>query len=230
MRVLSEEIDRRYLVAHLLIAGLAAGAALWLVYRYAPFLYDVDALRAVVRDAGPLAPVVFVLLQALQVVVAPIPGQLTAVAGGLLFGWPGLFYSLVGVEIGSVVAFALSRRLGRPYVERVISDDALARVDGVLNETGDVVVAVFFLLPGLPDDVICFVAGLSPIGFRKFAVLALVARVPAYVLATLIGSSVAVGDLRVAFVVLVVFGGLSILGYRYREEVLDALGDRAVRE
>ena len=183
-----------------------------------------------VRDAGPLAPVVFVLLQALQVVVAPIPGQLTAVAGGLLFGWPGLFYSLVGVEIGSVVAFALSRRLGRPYVERVISDDALARVDGVLNETGDVVVAVFFLLPGLPDDVICSVAGLSPIGFRKFAVLALVARVPAYVLATLIGSSVAVGDLRVAFVVLVVFGGLSILGYRYREEVLDALGDRAVRE
>jgi uncharacterized membrane protein YdjX (TVP38/TMEM64 family) len=117
MRVISEEIDRRYLVAHLLIAVLAVGAALWLVYRYAPFLYDADALRAVVRDVGPLAPVVFVLLRALQVVVGPIPGQLTAVAGGLLFGWPGLLYSLVGVEIGSVVAFALSRRLGRPYVD-----------------------------------------------------------------------------------------------------------------
>lgn len=223
MGVLSEDVDRRRVVAHALVAAALVGVALWVVYRFAPFLYDADALRTVVRDAGPLAPVVFVLLQALQVVVAPIPGQLTAVAGGFLFGWPGLFYSLVGVEIGSVVAFWLSRRLGRPYVERVIHDDALARVDGVLSDTGDVLIAVFFLLPGLPDDVICFVAGLSPIGLRKFAVLALVARLPGYVLATLLGSSVAVGDVRVTFLVLVAFGSLSVLGYRYREAIVDAL-------
>ena len=224
MGVLSGAVDRRRVAVELLAVVLVGGAVLWAVYRFAPFLYDPGALRAVVRDAGPAAPVVFVLLQALQVVVAPIPGQLAAVAGGFLFGWPGLLYSMVGVTLGSVVAFWLSRRLGRPYVERVLDGDLLARIDDVLSRTGDVVVAVFFLLPGLPDDVICFVAGLSPIGFRRFVLLSVLARLPAYVLATLLGSSVAVGDFRLAFVLLAVFGGLSVLGYRYRDAVLERLG------
>jgi uncharacterized membrane protein YdjX (TVP38/TMEM64 family) len=226
MGILAGDVDRRRVAAQLLAVVLVGGAVLWAVYRFAPFLYDPDALRAVVRDAGPLAPIVFVLLQALQVVVAPIPGQLTAVAGGFLFGWPGLLYSLVGVTLGSVVAFWLSRRLGRPYVETVLDEDTLARIDAALSGTGDVVVAVFFLVPGLPDDVICFVAGLSSIDIRKFVLVSVLARSPAYVLATFVGSSVALGELRVALVALAAFGGLSVLGYRYRDAILDRFGAR----
>lgn len=223
MRLLAEGVDRRRLAAEGILVVAVGASVLWAVYRFAPFLYDPVALRAVVRDAGRLGPVVFVALQALQVVVAPIPGQLTAVAGGFLFGWYGLLYSLVGVTIGSVVAFWLSRRLGRPYVESVVAPGTLETFDSVLDETGDVAIAVFFLLPGLPDDVICFLAGLTPIRFRRFLALSVFARLPAYVVATMLGSSVAQREFRTTFALLILFGAVSVLAYRYREDIVGRL-------
>lgn len=223
MRLLAEGVDRRRIAIELSLAIGVVISILWVVYRFTPFLYDPVALRAVVRDAGPLGPVVFVVLQAVQVIFAPIPGQLTAFAGGFLFGWYGLLYSLVGVTIGSAVAFWLSRRLGRPYVESVLAPGTLERFDSVLGETGDVALAVFFLLPGLPDDVICFLAGLTPIRFRRFVALSVVARLPAYVVATMLGSSVAQREFRSAFVLLILFGATTVIAYRYRDAIVRRL-------
>jgi uncharacterized membrane protein YdjX (TVP38/TMEM64 family) len=226
MGLLSEDVDSRRIVRDVLLVALVGASVLWAVYRFAPFLYDPTALRGVVRASGSLGPLVFVALQALQVVFAPIPGQLTAVAGGFLFGWYGLLYSIVGVTVGSAVAFWLSRRLGRPYVESALAPETLDRFDGVLEGTGDVAIAVFFVLPGLPDDVVCFLAGLTPIGFRRFLVLSLFARLPAYALATMLGSSVAEREFRTALVLLALFGTLSVLAYRYGRPVVERLSGK----
>jgi len=54
-----------------------------------------------------VAPVIFIGLQALQVVVvvAPIPGEVTGILGGYLFGeWLGFLYSTIGLTLGSVAA------------------------------------------------------------------------------------------------------------------------------
>lgn len=228
MGLLSEDVDRRRIVRDVLLVALVGASVFWAIYRFVPFLYDPAALRAVVDDAGRMGPLVFVALQALQVVFAPIPGQLTAVAGGFLFGWYGLLYSIVGVTVGSAVAFSLSRRLGRPYVESVLAPETLKRFDAMLHGTGDVAIAVFFLLPGLPDDVICFLAGLTPIGFRRFLALSLFARLPAYALATMLGSSVAQREFRTAFVLLILFGAVSVVAYRYRGAIVTRLSTGGV--
>src|SRR5206468_9226443 len=103
------------------IGGLCApafvGFGVWLVmsdalaYRFVPRLYlDKGFLKHTLREWGLLAPVVFIGLQGLQVVIAPIPGQLTAILGGYLFGqWAGLLYSTIGLTLGSVAAFGLGR-------------------------------------------------------------------------------------------------------------------------
>jgi len=60
----------------------------------------------------------------LQVIIAPIPGELTGILGGYLFGqWVGLLYSTIGLTVGSVAAFAIGRWLGARYVQKLVSPD-----------------------------------------------------------------------------------------------------------
>jgi len=113
----------RWGIGSLVAAGLI-GYGVWLVatdapaYQFLVRLYlDKRFLKQTLREWGALAPVIFIGLQALQVIIAPIPGELTGILGGYIFGeWVGLFYSTIGLTLGSVVAFADGRWLGAHYV------------------------------------------------------------------------------------------------------------------
>src|SRR5512132_4471991 len=85
-----------------------------------------DKLSKFLQSLGPYSPAVFVLLQILQVVAAPFPGELTGVAGGYVYGQTmGFVLSTLGLTIGSWVAFELASILGRPFVERFVSQEVL---------------------------------------------------------------------------------------------------------
>lgn len=199
---------------------------MWLlVRRYAPFLVEPAALRAFVRSFGPLAPLAFVAVQALQVVVAPVPGHVVAFTGGYLFGTvAGTAYSLVGVTIGSYVAFALSRRFGRPFVERVLDPDLLASLDAALAERAEATLFVVFLVPGLPDDVVCFVGGLTPVPIRRLVVVALVGRSVGFFVANLAGARLAQARPLEAVALAVLLALASLVGFLKRDALLRRLG------
>ena len=97
-----------------------------------PFLYlfgDLDKLKVFILDFGVFAPLVLIFLQILQVLVAPIPGQLMGLASGFIFGpFLGTVYTMLGTVIGSYIAFKLSRKLGRPFVERMINKKVLIKL------------------------------------------------------------------------------------------------------
>jgi uncharacterized membrane protein YdjX (TVP38/TMEM64 family) len=216
----SRAARRRFVAAA--VAVVTAVVGLWLfVQAYLPMLADGAALRRFVDGYGVLAPLVFVALQAAQVVVAPIPGQVTAFASGYLFGSVrGTIYSLVGVTIGSAVAFWLSRRYGRPFVASVVREDLLVRFDAFVEEAGGVSLFVIFLVPGLPDDIICFVGGLTDIDLPKLVVISFFGRLPAYVLVNVSGSGLASGDLRLTAVTLLILLVGSAWGFLNRERLL----------
>ena len=74
------------------------------------FYANRKAIAQYIKDAGPYGPIVFIMLQALQVVAAPIPGEATGILGGYLFGTlPGLIYSTIGLALGSCLGFGLGR-------------------------------------------------------------------------------------------------------------------------
>jgi len=216
------------------IAGLVGIAVLFaLLYvavrRYAPFLFDPEALEAWIESFGVLSPVVFILVQATQVVVAPVPGQATAVVGGYLFGplW-GTLYSMVGVMIGSAVAFSIAKWYGRPAVERLIHEDLLARFDGFVEETGLPGLFVFVVIPGLPDDAVCFVAGLTKFGLGVFLVVMTLGRLPAYLATNYAGGNLAAGHFTEALVILAAVVAFSVIAYLNRgwiQRTLRGLGD-----
>jgi uncharacterized membrane protein YdjX (TVP38/TMEM64 family) len=213
----------RAVVRVALLVGLLAGATL-AVRTVAPELLDPRALRAFVLGFGSLAPVVFVLLQAAQVVVAPVPGQLVGLVGGYLFGpIRGTAFSLLGVALGSTVVFVLSRRYGRPYVERLIVPETVAEFDEFVDSAGLPGLFLVFLIPGLPDDAICFLAGLTRIPIRRLVVVAVVGRAPGFLLVAVAGSDLATGRAGPALWLLGVVSVLSLFGYLYRDRIVAGL-------
>ena len=173
-----------------LAALLVVGAATVLVRTEVGGLLGPGSVRQLLERAGPYAPLVFVGLQALQVVVAPVPGQLLAGVGGYLFGGVlGTVYSMIGVVIGSLVVFAAAGRYGRPLVERLLAAETRERFDAFGARNGPLALFVFFLLPVFPDDALCVLAGLWEIRPRTFLVLLVVGRTPSFVAASYAGTS-----------------------------------------
>lgn len=147
---------------------------------------SVEELRAFVAEAGAWGSVVYLLLSFLQVTFLPIPSTVTILAGGLLFG-PALafLYSLVGIWLGSALAFFLGRRLGRPFVTLAAGDRET--VDYYLGKTNGRELVVFFfmfLLPAFPDDLLCAIAGMTALKGSHFALIQLICR-PIAIAATL---------------------------------------------
>ncbi len=174
------------------ILVIAAAASLWIVLRWTRsfLLGHPQELLDWVRPWDAYAPAAIVVLQAAQVLLAPIPGQGIGAASGYLYGpWWGTAYSLTGTIIGSFIAMTLARRYGRPLVERLVSREALARLDARASQRGLLFFTLIFLLPFLPDDVACFVAGLSAIPIPALMLAVLAGRSPGIFASAWIGAN-----------------------------------------
>jgi uncharacterized membrane protein YdjX (TVP38/TMEM64 family) len=191
---------------------VAAIIAIVIIINWQPlvgFFGDQEKLKATVEGVGPWGPLAFMAIQFLQVVIAPIPGQATGVIAGALFGpWLGALYSLTGAALGCLMVFVLSRRLGRPFVERFVEAKHLKKFDRLTTESGPMVFFLIFLLPGFPDDIICYLAGLSAIPIRTLVIVSILGRAPGYVISGFLGAGI--GDANGPLIGLIV--GLIAIG------------------
>lgn len=182
-----------------------------------------ERLRVVVESTGPFAPLTLISLHGFQVFFAPLPGQVTGLTAGYVFGAvEGTVYAVIGLCLGSVVALAASRHYGRPVTERFVSDATMARFDEVSTRHGLTPFAVAFLLPGFPDDALVFLAGLTELKFWRLLAVSVVARVPTLVALTVSGDSLATANLDL----FVTVAGLTLLvtlaAWQFRDRILPA--------
>lgn len=135
-------------------------------------------------------PLLFIALQAAQVILAPLPGGVTALASGYLFGtWNGVLYTMIGVTIGSITVFYLSRWLGRSFVQHLAERHSLQRYDDVLREHGPAVLFLAFLLPFFPDDLLCCIAGMTGMRVRDLLWTVVLGRFPLFVAYSYLGAN-----------------------------------------
>jgi len=150
---------------------------------------DREKLRAFLNSLGPLSFVGFILLQSLQVIAAPVPGEVTGLIGGYLYGpFLGLVLSTLGLTLGSWLAFVLSKTFGRPLVDKFVSRQTLDKYDYLLHHKGAFLVFVLFLIPGFPKDLLCYILGLGHLSAKEFLVISTVGRFGGTVLLTVGGS------------------------------------------
>ncbi|MGC8826597.1 MAG: TVP38/TMEM64 family protein [Anaerolineae bacterium] len=184
-----DKLIRRFTAACALVILLAAGVLIWRVGR-ASLLADAARLGAWLGQMGGWAPAGIILLNALQALVSPLPGQPLNLLSGYLYGpFLGTLLSLAGTLLGSAVGLLLVRKWGRPLAVWLIGPEWVARADVFLRRRGSLVLLVAFLVPFLPDDTICLLAGLSPLPIPWILLLAAVGRTPGIFTANLLGYS-----------------------------------------
>ncbi|MBU4318670.1 MAG: VTT domain-containing protein [Proteobacteria bacterium] len=211
----------------LILAGLLAGTAYahWdrLVYyfhRYYDVLTDSERIKAFIQSFGMAAPLVFILVQILQVVLAPVPGEATGFIGGYLFGaLPGFFYSTIGLTTGSIINLLIGRYLGNHLVRRIISPRRMVKFDRILKRQGVVVFFIFFIIPGFPKDYLCFFLGLSKVPLRILILMAGVGRIPGTLMLSLQGATLFDKNFGLTLILLLLcllIGGVS---FKYKDRI-----------
>lgn len=152
---------------------------------------SVEGLRAYIQRFTPYSHLVFFLIQLISVILAPIPSNLTAAAGGVLFGvLPAFCLTAAAVILGSVIVFQLGRVLGKPFAERFVSAPNQEKYAEVIRRKRDSFLFLAFLFPFFPDDILCIMAGLTQISFRRFLLLVTIARPWGLLVASAVGGSV----------------------------------------
>lgn len=179
-----------------------------------------DKLSEFLNSLGPYSPAVFVLLQALQVIAAPFPGELTGVAGGYVYGENlGFILSTIGLTLGSWVAYELASILGRPFVERFVNQQVLHRFDFLTTNAGATLCFVLFLFPGFPKDYLCYLLGLSRMKLRTFLMVSIIGRIPGTYLLTMQGASIRNQQYYTAIIVAVLSAAILLIAYLYRSQI-----------
>lgn len=139
---------------------------------------DENALREYLREKGRWMPFVYVVLQYLQVVILPVPSVVSTLAGVALFGaFKTVIYSLIGILLGSFTAFFIGRKLGNKAVVWIIGKENLLKWQKKLKGKDNLLLTLMFILPVFPDDILCFIAGLSSMSTKYFLIMSTCSRI-----------------------------------------------------
>lgn len=184
-------------------------AALW------QWFGDRDAVTASMEHLGLWGPFVLIVLFILQVFLAFIPGQALMVACGYLYGFgAGFLISWLSLVIGGEIAFILARRHGRIFAEKWISPDVLARWDRTADGQGIAFYTISLVMPLVPNDAMCYVAGMGRITRGRFTIANLLGRGMACLITSWLGAF-GLQTPSYVWIIITILGVLAMLAWQF---------------
>ena len=138
------------------------------------YLTDPEKMQILLREMGMLAPVVFMMIQIIQVIIPVIPGGVSSGFGVLVFGpVAGFIYNYIGLLIGSYLAFQIVKRYGKSFILKVTDQKTYDKYIGWLDQGRkfEIFFSIAILLPGFPDDLLCMIAGLTNMSMKKYMLI-----------------------------------------------------------
>ncbi len=141
------------------------------------YLSNVNIIKNFILSTGFSGVFIYILLHFLQVVFLPIPAAILILAGTLIYG-PLLsaIYTIIGIMLGSYVSFYIGRFFGRRIVEWMVGADTVSLYQEKMKKNRDYLLFVAFLFPFFPDDILCMIAGLTDMTFKRFFVISTITR------------------------------------------------------
>lgn len=130
-----------------------------------------SAFENYIRQFGVFAPVVLIVIQLLQVIFPVIPGVFGSIVGVALFGsLKSFIFNYIGITLGSIISFFLARKYGASFVKKIITEEKYEKYIGKFQGGKGYAIILFFtlLVPLAPDDIFCYLSGLSKMSFKKF--------------------------------------------------------------
>ena len=187
---------------------------------------SLEAITSSMEHAGIWGPIVLFILFVLQVFLAFIPGQALMIASGYLYGfWGGFLISWLSLVVGGEVAYLLARKYGRPFAEKWIAPTVLQRWNSAASGQGIAFFALSLVMPLVPNDAMCYVAGLGTIQRLHFSIANALGRGMACVItsaAGAFGGSISWQGWVVLIAVFVIIGIIWHIGKHNRSHLLIA--------
>lgn len=226
IKMTREPVGRKYKLFGGLALIILIGLALY-VYRdpiwqkvqaYYTLFSDREQVKAFISSFGRWAPFIFMVIQILQVIFAPIPGEATGFIGGYLFGaFQGFVFSSAALTIGSWLNFSIGRFLGRRYVRKIVPASLLDRFNYLLKRQGIIVIFLLFVFPGFPKDYLCLFLGLSTLPLKVFILICAIGRMPGTLMLSLQGAFLFEQKIGLLGLILIVCLVAIFFTYRHRE-------------
>lgn len=197
--------------------------------RYLPQLLrltmSLDGFRDYILSTGKLGPVMLVLFQILQTVIAPIPGEVVQIAGGYIYGTAlGTVFVTGGMLLGALIAFYFTRFLGGTLIEGLLKRDKFKWMRGMMdNNKFSVFLFIIFIIPGLPKDMFIYAAGLTTIKPLRFFTILLIARLPWLLASVSIGANIYHKNYGPTIVISAISVLAFILGLIYKDKLIHRL-------
>ena len=208
------------------------GGSVWALYATGFFeaAGSQEKLGEYIARCAPWSHLAYFGIQLVSVVVAPIPSNLTAAAGAYLFGlWPSFLLTWGAVARASAIVFGLARALGQQFAGQFVSEKLSGKYLDVIRRKRDVFLALAFLFPFFPDDILCILAGLTDISFKRFFLLAAIFRPWGLLAACMVGSA----TVSIPWWGMALLGGLGLavflLAMKYGDKLEDAVLKRLER-
>ncbi len=184
--------DKRGKVMLWALTAAILGGCVWALYATGFFeaAGSPERMGAYIARCAPWSHLAYFGVQLVSVIVAPIPSNITAAAGAYLFGlWPSFLLTWAAVSLGSALVFTLARALGQQFAGQFVSEKLSEKYLDLIRRKRDTFLALAFLFPFFPDDLLCILAGLTDIPFRRFFLLTVLARPWGLLVACAVGSA-----------------------------------------
>jgi len=193
--------------------------------RYFYVFRNPESIKSFVMAYEGYALIVFTLLQVLQVVAFFIPGELVQIAGGYIYGtFFGGLISIVGITIGSAIAYGIANVYGKPFVKKIISEKNIKAVEKTLNlGSKKMVVFLIYVIPGIPKDVVAYICGVSTISFKEFIIYSTLGRIPCIFLSAYFGSKLISGNKLLLIFLAIVASALFVFGVYKGERIIKGI-------
>jgi uncharacterized membrane protein YdjX (TVP38/TMEM64 family) len=185
----------------------------------------VDMVIERIRDKGAFGVVILLALQFIQIVVAFIPGEVTQMAAGMLYGplWGSLLI-LLGCAVSSSFVYVVVHKLGAPFVKDMVPEKFLSKFED-FERTGrlNIIVFILFLIPGLPKDTFTYLVPLTDMKMRSFVIITTIARTPGIFLSAYAADGLVEGQIWQSIAIFGVLILLAILALIFSDRIMGFL-------
>ncbi len=224
-----ERQKRTAVIVKMALLFLFLAVIVYLSFRIGPgitrLMREPQKFREFLVSYGSAGALIFIAFQAIQVIVAVIPGEIVQIAGGYAFGTVlGTLYSVVGIFLGSLIVFLTTRLLGFSLVRAFVPRKKIERFAFLINSPkSEIAMFILFLIPGVPKDTLVYIAGLTPMKPLRFLLIATIARFPGLLGSAYIGSNLEKKHYLPVTVISVAALVLFVIGLLSKDKIIDKI-------
>lgn len=224
-KFLKELYDKRAYLVLVIVLLIFALIGYEYFYKYSHLFRNPHKIKKWVLSYGKYGFVAFIVLQVVQVVAFFIPGELVQIAGGFIYGtFLGSFISIIGITLGSLLAYSIASYFGKKFIRKIVSEKHL-KFFGKILKLGSInyVVFLLYLIPGIPKDVIAYICGISDISWRNFLIFSTLGRIPGIFISAYFGATIHTGNKTILIIISVVMILLFAIGVFKGEKIIKSL-------